>query len=516
MPHDPNGSHAGQVTCNSTQCATQRHIYKVRDHPRGLSRERLIVKQAIASAAAVAIICTEEESAMITRRNMLLGTAALSALPALGNATQRDVLRASTIRQRIAPEPYAETDLWSFGGSFPGRTLRYKQGERLSLDLVNDLPAATSVHWHGIRIDNAMDGVPGLTQPAIPAGDTFTYDFALPDAGTYWYHSHLQAVEQMERGLYGALIVEEADAPDVDRDLVLMLDDIRFTDDAQVDPEFDGFFDRSHGGRIGNVALVNGKIDESFDVKRGDRLRLRLISAANARIFELSLQGMNAHVVAYDGMPLIAPQPLSETFSLAPSQRIDLIVDITDDSDAYLIQYERDGGYAAVHFNVSGGSDTTRSTPDALPPNPDFPIDLANAETLPILIAGGAMAGLDHAMYKGTRMTGRELAQENMFWALNGQVGRTETPLIEVSKGQTVRIGMANDTAFPHAMHLHGMHFAQVLADGTLGPLRDTILIESQGQIEIAFNAHNPGDWLFHCHMLSHHAAGMGSFIRVI
>ena len=126
------------------------------------------------------------------------------------------------------------------------------------------------------------------------------------------------------------------------------------------------------------------------------------------------------------------------------------------------------------------------------------------------------MAGLSHAMYKGTRMTGRELAQENMFWALNGQVGRTDTPMITVSQGQTVRLGMANDTAFPHAMHLHGMHFAQVMADGSLGPLRDTILIDSQDQIEVAFNAHNPGDWLFHCHMLSHHAAGMGSFIRVI
>lgn len=450
------------------------------------------------------------------RRQFLGSAAAVGLLPGVGLArTAPQVLRAAPHRQQILPAEYPDTELWSFDAAFPGRLLRATQGDRVSIEVENQLPQATAVHWHGLRLDNAMDGVPGLTQAPIAPGDRFAYEFTLPDAGTYWYHSHAQSMEQVERGLYGPLIIDETEPPDVDQDLVLVLDDIRLERDGSVSG-FDNFHDLSHAGRIGNLWLSNGQIDPGYPVKRGERLRLRLISAANARVFTLGLQGLEGWVVALDGMPLAAPEPLGEELTLAPAQRMDLIVDVTtDDEEAFLITFERDGGYAITHFPVSGPSRTRRDAPSALPPNPEFPIDLANARTATLLVEGGAMGGMRAAEVDGERLDARELAGRGLFWALNGIAGRPEAPLLDLSRGESVRVGMANDTAFPHAMHLHGMHFAEVLPDGSLGPLRDTILLNPQETREIAFQAHNPGNWLFHCHMLAHHQAGMGTWIRV-
>ncbi|MBV2359871.1 multicopper oxidase family protein [Thalassococcus sp. CAU 1522] len=458
---------------------------------------------------------------MISRRRFLAASAA-AVLYRPAWASTGTVLTAAPSRQQVAPEGYAETALWTFNGSMPGQSLRYRQGERLRIGVQNDLPQPTSVHWHGLRLPNAMDGVPGLTQEAIAPGDRFDYDFALPDAGTYWYHSHAQSVEQVERGLYGPLIVEEAEgAPDLDHDITLVLDDIRIDQDAQITADFDNRHDRSHAGRIGNLWIANGTMDPEFPVRQGQRLRLRLISAANARVFSLGLQGFEGIVVALDGMPLATPQAVTDRLTLAPAQRIDLLVDVIDETEALLLTFERDGGYVMAAFPVSGAAQARRGAPNPLPPNPEFPIDLAAARPATLLMEGGAMGGMGGAMFRGERRGMRELAMENVFWAFNGAVHQMGDyghgdPLVEVAQGESVRIGLANDTAFPHAMHLHGMHFAEVLADASLGPLRDTILIQPNEVREIAFAAHNPGKWLFHCHMLSHHAAGMGTWINVV
>jgi FtsP/CotA-like multicopper oxidase with cupredoxin domain len=450
-------------------------------------------------------------------RRQFLGSLAATGLIPSGSFAQTasDRLRAAPHRQQVLPVGYPDTELWGFDAAFPGRLLRAQQGQRLTIDVENALPQTTAVHWHGLRLDNAMDGVPGLTQAPIGQGETFGYDFALPDAGTFWYHSHAQSMEQVERGLYGPLVIDETDPPDVDQDIVLVLDDIRLNQDGTLG-DFNNFHDLSHAGRIGNLWLANGQIDPAYPIKRGDRIRLRLISAANARVFTLGLSGMEGWVVALDGMPLSQPEPLADDMTLAPAQRMDLIVDVTtSEGEAFLITFERDGGYAIAHFPVSGPSIARRDTPKALPPNPEFPIDLESARTATLLIEGGAMGGMRAARVDGIETDPRSLAQKGLFWALNGNAGRPEEPLLDLSLGESVRIGMANDTAFPHAMHLHGMHFAEVLPSGSLGPLRDTILLNPQETREIAFQAHNPGDWLFHCHMLAHHQAGMGTWQRV-
>ncbi|MDA7430404.1 multicopper oxidase family protein [Primorskyibacter aestuariivivens] len=449
---------------------------------------------------------------MLSRRAFLGSALSITALPAL--ATPRRSLTAGPSRHQIAPADYPDTALWTFNGTFPGEALRFAQGERLDIRVKNDLPQATSVHWHGLRLPNAMDGVPGLTQPPIETGQSFDYAFDLKDAGTYWYHSHAQSVEQVERGLYGPLIIDEPERPDVNHDLTLVLDDIRLVQDASISEDFDNRHDGSHAGRMGNLILTNGMMDARFDVKRGERLRLRLINAANARVFQLGLQGLEGWVVALDGMPLQTPERPGETFALAPAQRMDLIVDVVAEDEAFLVQYDRSGGYAQATFHISGRSEATRPAPDALPPNEVHALEIDAARSVPLRMEGGAMRGLQSAVYQGEDMGMRDLASRGMFWAFNGAVGRQEAPLIEAALGETVRVPMINDTAFPHAMHLHGHHFQEVTEAG-MGPLRDTLLVNPGETREVAFNAHNPGDWLFHCHMLSHHAAGMGTWIRV-
>jgi FtsP/CotA-like multicopper oxidase with cupredoxin domain len=108
---------------------------------------------------------------------------------------------------------HPDTGVWAYDESVPGPEIRLRQGETLRVKVDNRLPQDTTVHWHGIRLPNAMDGAAYVTQPPIQPGDTFTYEFAPPDAGTFWYHPHIHSAEQVGRGLMGALIVEEANPP---------------------------------------------------------------------------------------------------------------------------------------------------------------------------------------------------------------------------------------------------------------------------------------------------------------
>lgn len=458
----------------------------------------------------------------LTRRQFhkaAVASVAAVSLPTFAGAQAPALLTAREGSARLAPAEFPETRIWGYEGLTPGPLLRARQGERMTRLFRNDLPQASSVHWHGIRIENAMDGVAGMTQSAVEPGADFLYDFALPDAGTYWYHPHDRTYEQMARGLYGALIVDEATgAPEVDLDEVLLLDDWRLTDEAQIAEGFGNMHDWSHGGRIGNWITVNGDGAWARDVRRHARMRLRLINTANARIFSLETKGLEGWVVALDGMPLEVPLPLG-ALTLAPAQRADLIVDVIADEgeEAFLVSLERDGGYAVAAFPVGGAVRQTRlAEPDALPPNPVPALgDLRTARHAELRMEGGAMGGMRGAIMGGQMMDMRDMAAQGKVWAFNGMADMGNMPLIDASLGDTVRISMTNDTAWPHAMHLHGHHFRQIAADGTLGPLRDTVLMTRGETVEIAFVADNPGDWLLHCHMLEHAAGGMMTWLRV-
>ena len=460
-----------------------------------------------------------------TRREFLCAGGAASLLAGLPNmafsaSENPTLLTAKAEDVQLAPPQYPKTKIWGYDGQMPGPAIRVGQGARVTRRFVNELPQASSVHWHGIRSDNAMDGVAGLTQEAVAPGQSFDYDFIAPDAGTYWFHAHNRSVEQVARGLYGTLIVDEPEAPDVDRDEVLVLDDwLLDPETAQIDTEFEAPHDRSHGGRRGNYIATNGRPDFTLSVKRNQRLRLRLINAANARIFQLALVGLNGWVMAYDGMPLPHPEQIDGTFLLSPGQRIDLFADVTAEpgKEAYLIRAEDGQGYSQARFTVDGdGAAVARPGPAPLPPNPNMEIGgLETAQRLRLNMEGGAMGRLNAAVLDGDRKSFRQLARANQFWAFNGVIGMTENPLARLSRGETARLEIYNDTSFPHAMHLHGMHFREVHKDGAMGPLRDTFLMLRGETREIAFVADNPGKWLFHCHMLSHAASGMMTWIDV-
>jgi FtsP/CotA-like multicopper oxidase with cupredoxin domain len=457
----------------------------------------------------------------VTRRNILLGGAACAALPGLAFAQAgAEELWAAAFDHQLLPDPYGPTTLWGYGPASPGTEIRVAQGARVRRTLVNGLDQPTSIHWHGIRIDNAMDGVAGLTQGAVAPGERFDYDFTVPDAGTFWYHAHDRSFEQVGRGLYGALIVEEPEPLDIDRDEVLVLDDwLIDPDSGQLAASFGNMHDLSHAGQVGNLVTANGAHDLTMPVKRHERLRLRLINAANARVFQLQMSGLDGWIVALDGMPLPTPRPLSEALLLAPAQRADLIVDVTAEAGetAGLVSVERGEGFALASFPVtSEASATRRGAVAPLPPNTVARPDLAAATALDLRMEGGAMGGLRGARLDGEMQSMNALVAENKFWAFNGAIGTMEDPpLAELSRGETVRLKIVNDTAFPHAMHLHGMHFREVTKDGQLGDLRDTTLLLRGETREVAFVADNPGDWLLHCHMLSHAVAGMTTRLRV-
>ena len=454
---------------------------------------------------------------------------ALSALaPGPSAAKASAGVRVLEARQATAPlmgAAAAPTAVWAYDGRVPGPVIRAKQGEELRLRFENGLAQPSTVHWHGIRIDNAMDGVAGLTQDPVPPGGGFDYVFTPPDAGTFWYHPHNRTWEQMARGLYGLLIVEEDEPPAVDRDLALAFDDWRLGADGQIDEASLGHMrDRSHAGRLGNWLTVNGVSQPELPLRKGERLRLRLANCCNARVLSLRLDGHAAWLVALDGQPIAPYQPDDGVVTLAPAQRADLVVDAVLGPGARTAILEVGGDHAVetAYLAYRPGAPLREAplpAPAALPANPlPTALDLGSALRQELLMEGGAMGRMQGARHRGRRLGMRELVGQGMAWAFNGTAGMTDEPLLRVARGRTAVIDMVNDTAWPHALHLHGHHFRVVERDGRPQgetPWRDTVLLQRGERAAVAFVADNPGKWMLHCHMLEHQAAGMATWIEV-
>ena len=429
-----------------------------------------------------------------TRRDALASVAAFLALPVSAGAAVRR-LRAETLTAQILPEGDGTTNLWGFNGTSPGPELRYRQGDRLQLVFENGLEEGTAVHWHGIRIKNEMDGVPYMTQPMVDPGSEFAYEFDLPDPGTYWYHAHNRSFEQVARGLYGPLIVEEENPPKVDHDITVVLDDWRIERTGEVIEDFGSNFDFSHGGRLGTFAKI---IPSVAKVRQKDRIRLRLINAATARIFPLEISGFEGGVVALDGMPLPATEPL-DSLMIAPAQRIDLIGDVTSD---VAFDFRTRGEPYPLGSIIADGMNDNPATEDVepLPPH-TLPVPHEPFQTIVLKMEGGAMGGA----HSGSGL-----------WAFNGSSELGDVPLATLKGGSSTKIILQNETAFPHGIHLHGHHFFELETDGSLGALRDTTLIMRQQTREILCVFDNPGKWMLHCHMLGHQASGMKTWIEVV
>jgi FtsP/CotA-like multicopper oxidase with cupredoxin domain len=475
---------------------------------------------------------------MISRRRVLVGTglaATCIVLPpqvrgegrAPPEASGVRVLRARPGSAHLRGADQAPTAVWGYDGTVPGPVLRVRRGQELHVRLINELPEETTVHWHGLRLPNAMDGVPHLTQAPVPAGGTFDYRFVAPDAGTFWYHPHLYASEQLDRGLSGTLIVEEPEPVEVDRDMVLVLDDWRLTPDgANDEASFRSFHDAAHAGRIGPHLTVNGGPSLEIPVKTNERLRLRLVNAANARVMPLRFDRHRVTVMAIDGQPAEPFVARESRVVLGPGNRVDLFVDGTlEPGESAPIMLQDLRAEVALGRFVYDASARARAAPlpdpKPLPAN-SLPVrmDFRNAFRLDVPIEGGAMSQLMvDAMRSGREIPGHGIDPRARIWTLAGRAssGHHGPPLFSVKRGRTVMLAFANRTAFPHGMHVHGHAFRLLdnLDDGWKPYWLDTVLMGPRETARIAFVADNPGRWMIHCHMLEHHDTGMGAWFEV-
>ncbi len=461
----------------------------------------------------------------LTRRQFTSGLAATPLAFAGSAAGFADdgfiALKASPAKAQLLAQGEKATDVWAYGRTVPGPLLRVRQGERLKVRFINALPMASTIHWHGIRIDNAMDGVAGLTQDPVPPGGRFDYAFTAPDAGTYWYHPHFRTSEQLARGLYGLLIVEEPTPPGFDADLPLAIDDWRLTEDGAIhEASLGAMMDKSHAGRLGNWVTVNGISGPALTLPTNGWVRLRLVNTSNARVLRLKIGTLGGRVIALDGQPVTGTQEDAKILTLAPAQRADIALRVPGEPDTKmeLLAMAGDREISIATLATRGPAVQAHPMPQ-LPPNP-LPVlsGLQDARQVELRMAGGARGTMREATHKGQVLTIRELVRAGQAWSFNGISGRTEDPLFRVGRGQTVVVNMINDTAWPHAMHFHGHHVQVIERNGKKvqnAPWRDTELMERGEVVKVAFPAENVGKWMIHCHMLEHQAAGMATWFAV-
>ena len=461
----------------------------------------------------------------ISRRGLMgsaLAAGAMTLLPGgrlAGAAPLPLTLTAGPATLPIIGDKWPDTKVWAYNGVAPGPEIRVRQGDMVRVLARNNLEQPTTVHWHGVRLPNAMDGVPDLTQAAIPPGGEFSYEFQAVDAGSFWYHPHVNTSEQIGRGLSGALIVEEKEPVKVDRDVTWIIDDWLLRDTGQIDDSFGRGMSMSHGGRIGNTVTINGRIPTEIAVKSGERIRLRLINVANARTFGLDFGKLAPKIIALDSQPVTPHEPANGRVVIAAAQRVDLIIDMTGtpgEKIQVIDNYFSRQTYELVTISHDEGKPLRESpldAPIALPRNPlPEPVVDDQARRELIVLSGGAMGRMPPGVDK--------YIQQGQYWFLNDlpSKGRADEPIFTVKKGQTCVIGLVNETGWEHPMHLHGFAFRVLSRNGKpnmRGEWLDTVLIGRQETVELAFVADNPGDWMFHCHILEHVATGMGCFLRV-
>ena len=426
-------------------------------------------------------------------------------------------------------EGHPETDVWAYNGMEPGPTLRVPQGRPLRLRVTNGLDQDTTVHWHGVRLPNAMDGVPGLTQAPIRPGESFVYEFTPPDAGTFWYHPHANSLEQLGRGLAGALIVEESSPVAVDRDLVWMLADWRLAPDGALSPSFGNGMEAAMSGHVGNVVTLNGAVPGDQSVTAGERIRLRLVNGALARMMALRFEGHRPIIVALDGQPCDPHEPKDGRLLLGPAMRIDVVLDMQGEPGRRyrVIDDFYDGlSYTLTELVYAAGA-PMRAHPLAaslaLPRNPLPEPDLAHAERHDIKLQGGMMGAGGMMGLGGMNGMASPGMDGGAAWAINGMSmtgdGQKDMPpLLTFKRGRSVLLTMRNQTAWWHPMHLHGHSFRVVSRNGSPVPHRqwqDTVLLAPRDVVECAFVADNPGDWMLHCHVMNHQVSGLMTVLRV-
>ncbi|AHG89468.1 multicopper oxidase type 3 [Gemmatirosa kalamazoonensis] len=392
---------------------------------------------------------------------------------------------------------------WGYDGQVPGPVLEANVGDVLEVRLTNRLAEPTTIHWHGLRLPAPMDGTDMVQHPVAP-GETFTYRFMLPDAGTFWYHSHTNERVQMERGLYGALVVRGPGEPRVDAERVLVLDDVALDRKGQIKPP--GWWIEQHDGRQGSTRLVNGLQEPVLAMAAGQIERWRIVNAASARYVRLSLGGRPFALIGSDGGLLAAPVTMTEVL-LAPSDRVELAVGPFAEGETLRIEslaYDR----KSTNSQRKAEPFATVRVGAAKPSVAEIPSKLRDIEPL---VTGSITPNRE--VHLGARMSFRH----GVDFLVNQEQHHRDQP---VRVGELQVWDIVNDTLMDHPFHLHGFFFQVVSVNGeppTFLSWEDTVNVPPKSTVRIAWVPDDrPGEWMYHCHIVEHHANGMMGHFAVV
>jgi FtsP/CotA-like multicopper oxidase with cupredoxin domain len=402
--------------------------------------------------------------------------------------------------------PGRPTPAWTYGGTVPGPLIRAKVGDRVIIHFTNHLPEATSIHWHGMRVPNEMDGVPGVTQDPVAPDGTFRYEFVVRDAGTFWYHPHINSSAQVGWGMYGPVVVEDpADPAAYGDDVVLMLSDASLTDVGEFLPADNGGEFGDLFGREGSVLLVNGRVLPTLRARVGKPQRWRIINAARARYYNIRMPGHRLTRLGGDN-GLAARSEEIYSAVVVPGERADLVFTPGGEpgSDDRLQWVPVDRGFSST-FNRSREDMLKLEIVDERPVVPE-PVPGTLRQIEPIDLSGAIEKTLD--------MTIETDFENKVVMGINGIPHWNVVP-IEARVGETHIWHLTNATSFAHPFHLHG-YFFQVLDDTRVPEWKDTVDLPAESELSIAVRFDGrPGSWMYHCHILDHAESGMMGQVRV-
>jgi len=394
------------------------------------------------------------------------------------------------------------TRAWGFNGQVPGPTIEAHIGDVLEVHLTNSLSEPTMIHWHGLQIPASMDGTDMVQHPIMP-GETFTYRFRLPDAGTFWYHPHMNERVQLERGLYGAIVVRGPNEPQLDADRVLVLDDVALDRTGEIKPP--GWWIEQHDGRQGSTRLINGRQEPELTIAAGQVERWRIVNASSARYVRLSIGGKPFTLIGTDGGLIDAPVMMNEVL-LAPADRVELAVGPFAEGEVLRIdalKYDR----KTIARARTEPFATLRVGP-AAPSRAHIPAKLRDIEPL-----APRSAAPTREVHLGEKMS----LTHGVDFSINNEQHHRDKP---VKVGELQVWDVFNDTMMDHPFHLHGFFFQLVEMNGEAPAFRsweDTLNLPPKSRARIAWMPDDrPGEWMYHCHILEHHAKGMMGHFEVV
>ena len=405
--------------------------------------------------------------------------------------------------------PGKRVHAWTYNGGLPGPLIKTRLGDRLIVHFTNELKEPTTVHWHGVRVPIEMDGVPGISQPEVKQGESFTYDFVVRDAGLYWYHPHVMSAAQVGFGLYGALLVEDPDeGVDVVDQVTLVLSDIGFDAKGQPEPADSGGSAGMVFGREGDYVLVNGRVRPVLRARPGAPQRWRIVNAAKSRFFYLDLEGQAFTVIGVDGG--LQERPVtSDILLVTPGERVDVIVAPKGKAGTPLtlraMLYNR--GYGSVQYR--GVEDVMTIEFTNQPPIAAAPVRVSRTISPP------TVAGATPVHFV---LTLPPMENNKSEFRVNGVPFWKAKPFV-AALGETQLWTVKNDSDWDHPFHLHGFFFQVIDEKGQpVRPLawKDTVNIpmKTTARLLVTFDE-RPGEWMFHCHILDHADGGLMGTVLV-